>query len=71
MSTENRTERPECPTIECSKCGTEHHYDARGGRCRECSGYLPEATQEQHEQFGRFLEWNAGLSDDSSRKGDN
>ncbi|QCC57344.1 hypothetical protein [Natrinema thermotolerans] len=55
---DNGTERPECPTITCNNCGTEHHYDARGGHCRECNGYLREATPEEHEQFGEFLEWN-------------
>lgn len=65
MITKSQTDRPECPTIECKKCGTEHHFDARGGHCRECNGFLREATQEEHEQFGRFLEWTTVNTEES------
>lgn len=47
------------PRIACGKCGTEHHYDARGGHCRECFGFLRAATLEEHEQFTDFLVWNS------------
>lgn len=51
------------PTIECGKCGTEHHYDAAigeyQGRCRECYGFLRRPTEAEHEKFTDFLVWNS------------
>jgi len=47
------------PRIECKKCGTTHHYDARGGRCRDCFAFLREATDEEHEKFTDFLVWKS------------
>ena len=52
------TVRPECPTIECGRCGAEWHYDCAGEPCPDCSAFLREATDEEHHQFGEFLEWN-------------
>lgn len=42
--------------IVCSNCGAEHHIDAEGGHCRECSAFLPDATPEQHRLFTKRLE---------------
>lgn len=51
------------PRIECSNCGTEHHYDAAigefVGHCRDCSAFLRRPTEAEHEQFTEFLLWNS------------
>jgi len=63
-------EPPECVYIECEKCGTENHYDAAHsttdpgpGRCHNCSGYLREPTEAEHEQFTEFLKYNTGVGE--------
>lgn len=42
--------------IVCSKCGTAHHIDAAGGHCRECSAFLPAATEHQQHLFTKRME---------------
>ena len=46
--------------IVCPNCGAEHHIDAAGtrderGRCRDCSGYLPNPTERQSRLFHKRL----------------
>jgi len=58
------------PRIVCKKCGTKHHYDAAGGHCAECSGFLREATDAETRQFADFMDWNyRHLRADSDRSG--
>jgi len=52
---------PPCPTIECGNCGREHHYDAAGGICSGCAGFLRDSTEEEDRQFAEFLKWNSGV----------
>lgn len=57
--TDHRLGPHRVPKIDCGKCGAEHHYDARNSYCRECGGFLREATEAEHEQFTEFLVWNS------------
>lgn len=62
----NKNKEPECVYIECISCGHKNHYDTAHatsvegpGRCQECSSFIRQPTQEEHEQFTEFMKSNS------------
>jgi len=63
-------DQPECVYIDCGKCGASNHYDAAHnttdpgpGRCHNCSAFLRQPTEAEHEQFTEFLKFNAEVGE--------
>lgn len=53
------------PRITCKNCGRENHYDhalpedGMPGICPECSSFLRQPTDAEHEQFTDYYVWNS------------
>lgn len=57
------------PSIECERCGSEHHIiRAIGdfqGRCSECSGFLRRPTESEEQKYYDWMEWKAQYAEEA------